>query len=199
MRNCPCCGKSIYANGCHVGSSQEGKGKKKQNTEGSGIFTPKAGNRSESGTKQKVSATKYNVDEYASDSDISKSDDDSDNSDDDAEETLPPERASTRKFQPGDKFMIRVKKSDKSGDPGLTFFDFNGGIYIGMIEEGGPFSSTSIDYGDKLVSMNGQKAEMIKSASNAMDLLEMKETVSLYVRRSGRDSVEFKEAIKRLK
>ena len=184
LRNCPCCGESIYANGDHVDSYRKG-----------------SSNRV-SGSKHKPTSTRYDADEYASDTDHSSSDDSDKISDEKvvAEQMpLPPERVSTRKFQPGDKFMIRVKKAEKDSDPGITFFDYNGGIYIGQIDSDGPFFSTPIDHGDKLVSMNGQKAEMIKIASNAMDLLEQKETISLYVSRSGRDSTEFKEAIKRIR
>jgi hypothetical protein len=186
LRNCPCCGESMYANGDHVDSYRKGSSQ-----------------RASGSTHHKPASTRYNVDEYVSDTDYSRSSDDSDKSIDEKvvveEATLPPERVSTRKFQPGDKFMIRVKKPEKDSDPGITFFDYEGSIYIGKIHGDGPFFSTPIDYGDKLVSMNGQKAEMIKSASNAMNLLEQKEAISLYVSRSGRDSTVFKEAIKRIR
>ena len=128
--------------------------------------------------------SKYNLDDYESDSDSS------DGSDDDG----PSERQNTAKFQPGDKFMIRVKTK---GNPGISLFDYKGSIYVSSIEKGGSFYSTPIDIGDRLISMNGKKADVIATASNAMDMLEEKETSTVYVCRSDKSSAEYKEAIKR--
>jgi hypothetical protein len=55
-RNCPCCRKPIFANGEHCENQNE-----------AGLFTPKAGNRSNHG-KQKVVTSKFNIDDYVSDS-----------------------------------------------------------------------------------------------------------------------------------
>ena len=173
-RNCPCCGDPIFANGEHLHS------KDTTGNDDSGLFTPKASNHSDH-RQQKTFASKYNVDDYHSDTE------------DDDDEGRPFERSHTSKFQPGDKFMIRVKTK---GNPGIGLFDFKGGIYVGRIERNGAFYSTPIDTGDKVISMNGKKVDAIKSASGAMAIMEEKETVSLYVCRSDRNSAEYKEALK---
>jgi PDZ domain len=176
-RNCPCCGDPIYANGEHVHS------KDSTGNDDSGLFTPKASNHSDHRPK-KMLPSKYNVDDYHSDTE----------DDDDDDEGRSFERTHTSKFQPGDKFMIRVKTK---GNLGIGLFDFKGGIYVGRIEKKGAFYSTPIETGDKVISMNGKKVDAIKTASSAMTILEEKETVSLYVCRSDKNSAEYKEALKR--
>jgi hypothetical protein len=176
-RNCPCCGVNIFANGEHV------RPKDYTPNDDSGLFTPKVSNHSDHRPMRNLLPSKYNVDDYNSESEDEKD-----------EEGRSFERTNTSKFQPGDKFMIRVKTK---GSPGINLFDFRGHIYVGPIEKGGAFYSTPIDTGDKVISMNGKKTDMIRSASNAMAMLEERETVSLYVCRSDKRSAEYKEALKR--
>ncbi|KAG7355692.1 PDZ domain containing protein [Nitzschia inconspicua] len=179
QRNCRCCGDLIYPNGEHAHPKDVAA------NDDSGLFTPKVNNHSDHRPKTLL-PSKYNVDDYNSETD----------DDGDDEEGRPLERTHTSKFQPGDKFMIRVKTK---GNPGLSLFDFNGAIYVAKVVKGGAFYSTPIDTGDRLISMNGKKMEVIKTSSNAMTMLEEKETVSLYVCRSEKTSAEYKEAVKRRK
>lgn len=172
-RNCPCCGDSLYPNGEHVRSKEP---------DDSGLFTPRTSNHSDHRPKKKLLPSKYNVDDYNSDTD------------EDGDEGRSVERSHTAKFQPGDKFMIRVKTN---GNSGISLFDYKKGVHVGKIEKGGAFYSTPIDTGDKVISINGKKMDVIKTASNAMTMMEEKETVSLYVCRCDKSSGEYKEAIKR--
>ncbi|KAL3909352.1 MAG: hypothetical protein SGARI_002638 [Bacillariaceae sp.] len=137
-RVCPCCKEPIHANGNHVD-----KGGTSHNDD-SGLFTPKMNNHSGHGkSKQNWVSSKYNLDDYDSETETDDDDEDDDES--------ASERQHTSKFQPGDKFMIRVKTK---GSPGISLFDCNGGIYVGDVDKRGSFYSTPIDTGDKLISMN---------------------------------------------
>ncbi|KAL3909689.1 MAG: hypothetical protein SGARI_002475 [Bacillariaceae sp.] len=177
-RVCPCCGDQIYGNGQHVVGGDRTTSAS-QNPDDSGLFTPKMNNHSGHGPSRTTVSSKYNLDEYMSETE--DSDDDQDDDDDGRAAAF--ERTYTSKFQPGDKFMIRVNNNynntngSGSGNPGISLFDYRGS--------------------DKLMSMNGKKAELIKTASNAMSMLEGKEIVSLYVCRSDKSSAEYREAIKR--
>lgn len=209
-RTCPCCGDPIFANGEHI-SGRRGHGRVKVDDEmsvfstESSIYTAQAGNRGGSGLQRTsipsipevngknkhvhTIGNRYNVEDYESDND---------DSDESEEEAASKSRSPTSKrYQSGEKFMIRVAKTGKYGDkdPGISLFDYKGSIYVGDIVHRGPFFATSINVGDKVLSVNGRKASMIKSASNAMDLIEEHDAVSLFLLRP--DRIEYKEAMKK--
>lgn len=200
-RLCPCCGESIFANGDHV-SARKGRGKVKADdemsifSEDSSIFTIQAGNRSQPAAAGRSHQTvsrisehsrgKYNVDEY-----------DSDESKVRAPSRSPPSpRTATKRFTAGDKFMVRVTKTDRNRDPGISLVDHKGSLYVANIVPGGLFYNTPIDTGDVLVSVNGRKN--IKQASAAMEIiLGPREAINLYVLRPGKANPEVKEAMER--
>jgi hypothetical protein len=173
-RVCPCCDEPIYANGEHVDEADN---------DDSGLVTARMNNHSGHGKEKNSVTSNYNLNEYMSETE-----------DDDDDNESPSERPHTSKFHPGDKFMIRVKTK---GNAGISLFDYKGNIYVKGIEKGGSLYCTPIDIGDKLISMNGKRAEVIKTASNAMEMLEEKENVNLYVCRTNKNSAEYKEALKR--
>jgi C-terminal processing protease CtpA/Prc len=218
-RVCPCCGDPMYANGEHV-SGRKGHGRVKADDEmsilstESSIYTAQAGNRKGSApqrlpsvpriaevarrTKDNQSnANKYGIDHYDSGSD-SDSDDDDEDGDGGTGRSIN-RSSTTRRHEPGEKFMIRVTRSVKNGpnDLGISLFDYKGDIYVGDIVQGGPFFTAAIEVGDKLLSINGRKAADIKSASNAMDIIEDRETVSMFLMRPDRKSLEYKDAMRK--
>lgn len=108
--------------------------------------------------------------------------------------------STSRRNEAGEKFMIRVTRTGKNGsnkDIGISLFDYKGNIYVGDVVRGGLFATTAIDVGDKLLTVNGRKVADIKSASNAMDIIEGRETISMFLMRPDKTSLEYKEAMKR--
>jgi C-terminal processing protease CtpA/Prc len=141
--------------------------------------------------------------EFGSGSASSSSDDVSVSDDDDYGTTgrsINRPSSTSRRHEPGDKFMIRVTRTGKNGlgtNVGISLLDYKGDIYVGDVVFGGPFFATAMDVGDKLLTVNGKKVVDIKSASNAMDIIEGRETVSMFLMRPDKTSLEYMEVMKR--
>ena len=76
--------------------------------------------------------------------------------------------------------MVTVNKD--GGDSGISLVEFEKEFYVADVVEG-PFYGTSIDKGDKILSINGKKSKDISSLAYAEELLEFKEKITLFVMR----------------
>ena len=220
--SCPCCGDPIFANGDHVsGKTSSGRGRGNDNRSVSseesefssdGSFENLTQGRhschsatGRSAAGQKISRHSESIDsnnsvrEYDSDSSVSLND-------------LVQQRPSTattvgtgagaahakkggNRFNAGDKFMVRVTKSGDQ-ELGISLVDHNGFVYVGRIKKDSLFSSTPIETGDVVVSINGVRN--IKHATEAMRIIDgPRNAICVYVQRSDKTSSEVKEALRK--
>jgi hypothetical protein len=202
--SCPCCGDSMTATGEHSnGSTKRGRGKVSRfSTSGSvapnvapsvalsvteSVKTAKANNKAPRGKRVpsiRESRSKYKYDEYDSDSDGS----------DEEKVVKKPSRPSITPYEPNDRFMVRVSKIDRSQDPGIRLIDYKTSIYVSSLSKDGPFYTTPILVGDKILSVNGRKGSLLKNSANAMGMIEEKDAISLFVLRPDPNNKEYQEA-----
>ena len=91
------------------------------------------------------------------------------------------------KYKPNERFMITVEKSDPDEDPGVTLVEYQAKwkteIYVADVRRG-PFYSTHLYKGDKILSVNGKKhPKELKTAEQAQQLLESKAKATAFVMR----------------
>jgi hypothetical protein len=197
--SCPCCGDSMTATGEHSNGSTKRRGKGNGfSTSGSmapsvalsvtgSVKTAKSSNKAPRGQRVRSipeSRSKYKYDEYDSDSDGS----------DEEKVVKKPPRPSIASYEPNDRFMIRVSKIDRSQDPGIRLIDYKTSIYVSSLSEDGPFYTTPILVGDKILSVNGRKGSLLKNSANAMGIIEEKDAISLFVLRPDPNNKEYQEA-----
>jgi len=82
-----------------------------------------------------------------------------------------------------DRFMVTVSKGEDPYDPGISIAAYKGDYYVSEVSERGPFYSTAIDKGDKILSLNGKKSRDIESVENAMHLIDSKQKTTVFVMR----------------
>ena len=84
--------------------------------------------------------------------------------------------------EPGEKFMITTQKGDK--DAGIEMIQWKQGyLYVLKVERGGALYQTAVDKGDRILSINGKKAEKIESPEDAESILEEKEKITMLIQR----------------
>jgi hypothetical protein len=199
---CPCCAESMTANGNHVsgGSQRPSAGRKGRGDAASvagSARTAKTANRSPPGSQvQSIPETpaQYNYDEY---------DSDSDGSDENEAAKKPSEgkkkrRSSIERFQTNEKFMVRVTKAERNEEPGISLREYQGAIYVSEISEESPFYFTPMKEGDKILSVNGRKVSLLKSAANIMGIIEERDTISIFVHRLDPNSEELRGFLSQL-
>ena len=104
-------------------------------------------------------------------------------------------RPAISRYSPNDRFVVRVTiKTSDHPNAGINFFDYKGSIYVMDVSEDGPFYHTAINKGDKVLSINRRKASLIKSAADALSLVQEKQAVNIFALRPDPDDEEYKEA-----
>eukprot|EP00529_Nitzschia_sp_RCC80_P030401 CAMPEP_0113506042 /NCGR_PEP_ID=MMETSP0014_2-20120614/35676_1 /TAXON_ID=2857 /ORGANISM="Nitzschia sp." /LENGTH=300 /DNA_ID=CAMNT_0000401469 /DNA_START=62 /DNA_END=961 /DNA_ORIENTATION=+ /assembly_acc=CAM_ASM_000159 len=91
------------------------------------------------------------------------------------------------KYKPNERFMITVEKTEPNEDPGVTLVEYQAKwkteIYVADVRRG-PFYSTHLYKGDKILSVNGKKhPKELQTAEQAQDLLESKPKGTMFVMR----------------
>ena len=90
-------------------------------------------------------------------------------------------------YKPNERFMITVEKTDPNEDPGVTLVEYQAKwkteIYVADVRRG-PFYSSHLYKGDKILSVNGKKhPKELQTAEQAQDLLESKLKGTMFVMR----------------
>jgi C-terminal processing protease CtpA/Prc len=197
--SCPCCGEKMTNDGKHLnGISKKlrgrGRGDEASVTRSvaaslsDSVNTTQVSNRSPFGTRVPSipeKPSKYKIDDYDSDSDGS----------DEEEKSKKTRRSSTSRYQQNDKFMVRVTKSDRSKEAGISLYEHKGVIYVSKVDVDSLFFSTPIKEGDKVLSVNGRKVSLIKSAANALGIIEERDAISLFVLRPDPKDKDYQEAV----
>jgi hypothetical protein len=198
---CPCCSRQMTPEGKHANGSASRRVIRRKVEEPPAIggaemmsvaaseITTKAKNKAPPGMKrvQKIPERppKYQFDEF-----------DSDSEDENDRKSSGPRRASTSRYQANDKFMVRVSKTGKRNKAiGLGLVDHKGGIYVSRVDNDGLFGPTPILPGDKVLSVNGRKISALKKATNALAMIEDKESASIFTLRPDPDDREYKEVL----
>lgn len=108
------------------------------------------------------------------------------------------DRPYVSKYNPNDKFMISIKKEEDQydADLGIDLVEFNRDngtrgittdIYVREVVRGA-FYQTALDRGDKILAINGKQVpDCIGSVEEAMELIQLKLKVTLYVVRPSED------------
>jgi C-terminal processing protease CtpA/Prc len=79
--------------------------------------------------------------------------------------------------------MMTVTKGDEAEKIGLQLVQYENELYVSRIDKG-PFYASAIDYGDKILSINGKKpATDIKSVEEAEQVMCTKPKITLFVMR----------------
>lgn len=194
---CPCCQRPITLDGEHINGVMNRRPTRGRADEASisgsveisvaeSEITARVANKAPPGLRVAripERPAKYQLDDFDSDSD------------EEEVRNRQPKRGSVNRYQPNDKFMIRVSKAGKGKQPGIELFDHKGTIYVSRLEESGLFYSTPIMVGDKVLSVNGRKVSLLKTAANAANIIEERDSVSLFVLRSDPNDRDFKEAV----
>jgi C-terminal processing protease CtpA/Prc len=88
----------------------------------------------------------------------------------------------TKVHEPNEKFMITAKTSSKK--VGINMVQWKQGyLYVLAVERGGAFYDTAVDKGDRILSINGKKAETIESTEAAESIMDEKEKITMLVQR----------------
>jgi len=111
------------------------------------------------------------------------SDSEEEEEEDDEEEEEEEWTRPTQRYQPMDRFMVTVTKGEDPYNPGIELAAYKGEYYVVGVDQNGPFYTTSIDKGDKIVSLNGKKSKDIASVEYAMELIDSKQKTTVFVMR----------------
>jgi len=204
---CPCCGEMLdeegqHRNGKKLKYRRRGRVDDQSVSESvtESVATKKMSNHGPPGSRvPSIPETSghYNYDEYHSDDTGSEQSGEEEKKNE--VQKIPTikdqirQRASVSRYKVNDKFMVRVKKSSKEQDPGITLFDYDGCIYVNRIEGTSPFIATPITTGDRIVSINGRKE--LKSVAEALALIEEKEFPTLFVLRPDPEEEGYAKAL----
>jgi len=108
------------------------------------------------------------------------------------------DRPYVSKYKPRDRFMISVtNKENNDGGLGINLVEFqNGEIYVSEVNDG-LFYDTVLNRGDKILSINGKKIpEHLDTVEEAMDFLESKSILQVFVLRPSKNDKGFKWVLK---
>jgi C-terminal processing protease CtpA/Prc len=79
--------------------------------------------------------------------------------------------------------MITVSKDSESDNTGISLVQYKSEIFVSGVKEG-PFYSTAIDRGDKILSINGKKPpKQITTVEQAHDIMAMKQKITMFALR----------------
>ena len=76
--------------------------------------------------------------------------------------------------------MVTVTKAGEGA--GIELVQYENEIYISAVNNG-PFYETSVDKGDRILSINGKKVKDIKTVAFARELMDNKDKITLFVMR----------------
>jgi hypothetical protein len=186
----PCCGKAITCKGKHI-NGKGGRGKDEGSATES-VATAQAGN-TKGPKKPKVPSipetplqcnVEYNMEDYDSES---ESDDESEESELIVDE---PEQPDSR-YSVNDKFMVNVAKTPRNREHGITLLKYQGEYYVSGITKSGIFYNSPINKGDKILSINGKKSAAIKDAAFAEEIMDDRDSISMFVLRTDPTKAEY--------
>ena len=216
--SCPCCGDPIVANGNHVSGkngSKRGRGNdnrsfSSEESEYSSDGSHEGRHSGHSATGRSAAGQKISRHSQSNDSinSVREYDSDSSVSLNDLMQQRPSNATAAgtgtgaahakkggNRFNAGDKFMVRVTKS-RDQELGISLVDHHDSVYVGRIKKESLFSSTPIETGDVVVSINGVRN--IKHATEAMRIIDgPRNAICMYVQRSDKTSSEVKEALRK--
>jgi C-terminal processing protease CtpA/Prc len=100
-----------------------------------------------------------------------------------AEAAQPSDKPYYSKYEPNERFMMTVANEDDCETTGISFVLHKTELFVTGIEKG-PFVTTALERGDKILSINGKKPpKQIKSVEQAEEIMAAKPKITLFAMR----------------